>query len=57
MWKTCKTLYVKKPEKKYPDDQLFWIIGEDQLENLHKWKDIEELKNTISALMQETRGK
>ena len=27
----------------YPNDELFWVIGGDQLPKLHLWKDIEDL--------------
>ncbi|VEU70217.1 nicotinate-nucleotide adenylyltransferase [Mycoplasmopsis glycophila] len=29
--------------KKYPNDELFFIIGSDNLPQLHKWKEIEEI--------------
>ena len=33
----------------YPTDDLFWIVGGDQLPNLHLWRDIGELANRIHA--------
>jgi len=31
----------------YPDAQLFWIIGGDQVPKLNRWRDIEELVKTM----------
>jgi nicotinate-nucleotide adenylyltransferase len=37
----------------FPQDRLFWIIGGDQLPQLHKWKDIRELANLIEFIFLE----
>lgn len=41
---------------KYPDDQLFWIIGGDQLPKLHLWKDITELAQLVEFIFLERPG-
>ncbi len=40
----------------YPDDQLYWIIGGDQLPKLHLWKDIEELARLVEFIFLERPG-
>jgi nicotinate-nucleotide adenylyltransferase len=40
----------------YPHDQLFWIIGGDQLPNLHRWKDINELAQLVEFIFLERPG-
>lgn len=40
----------------YPHDQLFWIIGGDQLPNLHLWKDINELAQLVEFIFLERPG-
>ncbi len=37
----------------FPHDQLFWIIGGDQLPLLHKWKAIDELAQLIEFIFLE----
>jgi nicotinate-nucleotide adenylyltransferase len=37
----------------FPDDELFWIIGGDQLPLLHKWKAIEELACMVEFIFLE----
>lgn len=37
----------------FPHDQLYWIIGGDQLPLLHKWKDIGELAKLIEFIFLE----
>jgi len=37
----------------FPGDELFWIIGGDQLPLLHKWKDIGELAKLIEFIFLE----
>ena len=39
--------------KQYPSDELYWIIGGDQLPLLHKWKDIDELARLIEFIFLE----
>jgi len=42
--------------KLYPNDELFWIIGGDQLPNLHRWKDIGELAKIVEFIFLERPG-
>jgi len=42
--------------KKYPHDELFWVIGGDQLPMLHLWKDIEELAALVEFIFLERPG-
>ncbi|MBT5379480.1 MAG: nicotinate (nicotinamide) nucleotide adenylyltransferase [Opitutae bacterium] len=34
---------IRSLSQKYPERSFFWILGEDQLQKLEKWKDIDEL--------------
>jgi nicotinate-nucleotide adenylyltransferase len=40
----------------YPHDQLYWIIGGDQLPKLHLWKDITELARLVEFIFLERPG-
>jgi nicotinate-nucleotide adenylyltransferase len=40
----------------YPNEQLYWIIGGDQLPNLHRWKDISELAQLVEFIFLERPG-
>jgi len=40
----------------YPDDELYWVIGGDQLPKLHLWKDIEELAKIVEFIFLERPG-
>jgi nicotinate-nucleotide adenylyltransferase len=40
----------------YPRDELFWIIGGDQLPQLHLWKDIQELARLVEFIFLERPG-
>jgi nicotinate-nucleotide adenylyltransferase len=40
----------------YPNDELFWVIGGDQLPNLHQWKDIHELATLVQFIFLERPG-
>ena len=40
----------------FPNDQLYWIIGGDQLPQLHKWKDIGELAKLVEFIFLERPG-
>jgi nicotinate-nucleotide adenylyltransferase len=40
----------------YPNDQLFWVIGGDQLPQLHLWKDIGELAKLVEFIFLERPG-
>lgn len=40
----------------YPHDELYWIIGGDQLPRLHRWKDIAELVRLVEFIFLERPG-
>ncbi len=40
----------------YPKDDLYWVIGGDQLPKLHLWKDIEELAKIVEFIFLERPG-
>ncbi len=40
----------------YPRDELFWIIGGDQLPRLHLWKDVTELAQLVEFIFLERPG-
>ncbi len=40
----------------YPDDDLYWVIGGDQLPKLHLWRDIEELAKLVEFIFLERPG-
>jgi nicotinate-nucleotide adenylyltransferase len=40
----------------YPNDDLFWVIGGDQLPQLHLWKDIGELAKIVEFIFLERPG-
>jgi nicotinate-nucleotide adenylyltransferase len=40
----------------YPQDELYWIIGGDQLPQLHLWKDIAELARLVQFIFLERPG-
>jgi nicotinate-nucleotide adenylyltransferase len=42
--------------EQYPHDQLYWIIGGDQLPQLHLWKDIAELVKLVEFIFLERPG-
>lgn len=42
--------------KQYPEDQLFWIIGGDQLPKLHLWREIRELALLVEFIFLERPG-
>jgi nicotinate-nucleotide adenylyltransferase len=42
--------------KLYPNDQLYWIVGGDQLPQLHLWKDIAELVKLVEFIFLERPG-
>lgn len=44
---------VRHFKSQFPHDQLYWIIGGDQLPLLHKWKDIEQLAQEIEFIFLE----
>jgi nicotinate-nucleotide adenylyltransferase len=40
----------------YPKDDLYWVIGGDQLPQLHLWKDIAELATIVEFIFLERPG-
>ena len=40
----------------YPGDELYWVIGGDQLPQLHLWKDIAELAKLVEFIFLERPG-
>ncbi len=40
----------------YPNDELYWVIGGDQLPNLHLWKEIGELAKLVQFIFLERPG-
>jgi nicotinate-nucleotide adenylyltransferase len=40
----------------FPNDQLFWIIGGDQLPRIHQWREIEELAKLVEFIFLERPG-
>lgn len=40
----------------FPEDQLFWIIGGDQLPKMHLWREIEELARLVEFIFLERPG-
>ena len=40
----------------FPDDDLYWIIGGDQLPKLHRWREIEELAQIVQFIFLERPG-
>jgi nicotinate-nucleotide adenylyltransferase len=40
----------------YPNDDLYWVIGGDQLPKLHLWKDIAELVRLVEFIFLERPG-
>ena len=36
---------------KHPDEQLYFVIGTDQYEQLHRWQDIEVLKEIVTFIV------
>lgn len=44
---------VRHFRRQFPGDELFWIIGGDQLPLLHQWKDIAELARLVEFIFLE----
>jgi len=42
--------------KQFPHDKLYWIVGGDQLPQLHKWKDVAELVKLVEFIFLERPG-
>lgn len=41
---------------RYPNDELYWIIGGDQLPNLHLWREVAELAQLVEFIFLERPG-
>jgi nicotinate-nucleotide adenylyltransferase len=42
--------------RQFPHDELYWVIGGDQLPKLHLWKDINELATLVDFIFLERPG-
>jgi nicotinate-nucleotide adenylyltransferase len=42
--------------KLFPNDDLYWVVGGDQLPQLHLWKDIQELAQLVEFIFLERPG-
>lgn len=47
---------VRHFRTRFPQDELYWIIGGDQVPQLHKWKDIAELVHLVEFIFLERPG-
>ena len=47
---------VRHFRAQFPDDQLYWIIGGDQLPRMHLWREIGELARLIEFIFLERPG-
>jgi nicotinate-nucleotide adenylyltransferase len=47
---------VRHFRAQFPNDELYWIIGGDQLPKLHLWKDIAELAKLVEFIFLERPG-
>ena len=47
---------VRHFRAQFPNDQLYWIIGGDQLPKMHLWREIEELARLIEFIFLERPG-
>lgn len=47
---------VRHFRQQFPHDELFWIVGGDQLPLLHKWKDISQLAAMVEFIFLERPG-
>lgn len=47
---------VRHFRKTFPDDELFWIIGGDQLPKLNIWKDVADLAQMVEFIFLERPG-
>ncbi len=47
---------VRHFRAQFPHDELYWIIGGDQLPLLHRWKDIGELARLVEFVFLERPG-
>lgn len=47
---------VRHFRSQFPNDELYWIIGGDQLPKMHLWKEVEELARLIEFIFLERPG-
>ncbi len=47
---------VRHFRQQHPDDELYWIVGGDQLPKMHLWKDIADLAGLIDFIFLERPG-
>lgn len=47
---------VRHFRERFPRDRLYWIIGGDQLPQLHRWKEVEELARMVEFIFLERPG-
>lgn len=47
---------VRHFRAQYPHDELYWVIGGDQLPRMHLWRDIDELARLIEFIFLERPG-
>lgn len=53
--KKFKEIYTEKLlirlKQKFPNIEFFWIMGADNLENFHRWKNFQKLAKTIPLII------
>lgn len=49
-------LSMQRLASEQPDDTFFWILGADQIEQLHQWRDIGKLAKLVSFIAFERAG-
>ena len=42
---------VEKLQSRHPDTDFYWLIGADQLGNLHRWREVEKLAKMASLVV------
>lgn len=47
---------LKALKKKYTNVEFMWLIGSDQIEGLHQWKDFETLEKTLEFIVYQRPG-
>lgn len=47
---------LKALKEKYPKIEFYWLIGSDQIKDLHKWKDFEILNTLVSFVVYKRDG-
>lgn len=49
-------LTARRIREVHPQDQLFWVLGADQLAQLHLWRDLEELATLVEFIAFDREG-